>query len=196
MAAYGEAVLITGVYGTGKTSVCKELAERLESAGVAYGAIDLDWLGWFTAPQLDAAAVQRTHLDNLAAIATNCADAGVRRLVLAGAVRSNAVLDATRAAIPFQLRVVRLTLPLDEIERRLSGAVHGRPCAGCAQREPVARAWHRCRRRRPGHRQRSADPRRRGPDPAVAGLAMRYRSPSATLTPAPRARSDHRIAGG
>jgi len=116
-------VLITGVYGTGKTSVCEELAERLESAGVAYGAIDLDWLGWFNAPELHAAAVQRTSLDNLAAVATNYADVGVRRLVLAGAVRSNAVLDATRAVLPFPLRVVRLTLPLDEIERRLSGAV-------------------------------------------------------------------------
>lgn len=57
MTVSGEAVLITGVYGTGRTSVCEELAERLESAGVAYGAIDLDWLGWFNAPELDAAAV-------------------------------------------------------------------------------------------------------------------------------------------
>lgn len=43
--------------------------------------------------------------------------------MLAGAVRSNAVLDATRVAVPFELRVVRLTLPLDEIERRLADAV-------------------------------------------------------------------------
>lgn len=123
MVATGQAVLITGVYGTGKTAVCEELAERLESAGVAYGAIDLDWLGWFNAPQLDAAAMQRTYLDNLAGVATNYANAGVQRLVLAGVVRSNAVLDATRTVIPFPLRVVRLTLALDEIKRRLSGAV-------------------------------------------------------------------------
>lgn len=70
-------------------------------------AIDLDWLGWCNAPELDASAVQRTYLDNLAGVAANYADAGVRRLVLAGAVRSNAVLDATRAAVPFELRVVR-----------------------------------------------------------------------------------------
>ena len=123
MVAIGEAVLLTGVYGTGKTSVCEELAERLESAGVAYGAIDLDWLGWFNAPQLDAAAAQRTDLDNLSAVATNYADAGVQRLVLAGAVRSNVVLVATRTVIPFPLRVVRLTVPLHEIERRLSNVV-------------------------------------------------------------------------
>lgn len=45
------------------------------------------------APELDAAAVQRIYLDNLAAVATNYAGAGVQRLVLAGAVRSNGVLD-------------------------------------------------------------------------------------------------------
>lgn len=123
MVPVGEGVLITGVYGTGKTSVCEELAERLEAAGVAYGAIDLDWLGWFDAPELDAATAQRIYLDNLSAVATNYADAGVQRLVLAGAVRSDAILDAMRAAIPFPLRVVRLTVPLDEIERRLAGAI-------------------------------------------------------------------------
>lgn len=37
MTVSGDAVLVTGVYGTGKTSMCEELAERLESAGVAYG---------------------------------------------------------------------------------------------------------------------------------------------------------------
>jgi Mrp family chromosome partitioning ATPase len=42
-------VLIVGVYGTGKTSVCTEIAEVLEAAGVSYGAIDLDWLGWYDA---------------------------------------------------------------------------------------------------------------------------------------------------
>jgi adenylate kinase len=49
-----EGVLVTGVYGTGKTSVCEELAELLESAGAAYGAIDLDWLTWFGIAGLDA----------------------------------------------------------------------------------------------------------------------------------------------
>lgn len=44
MTVSGEAVHITGVYSTGETSVCEELAERLESVGVAYGTINLDWL--------------------------------------------------------------------------------------------------------------------------------------------------------
>lgn len=123
MTPSGEAVLITGVYGTGKTTVCEELAERLESAGVAYGAIDLDWLAWFDSPQLDATGARRTHLANVAAVTANYAEAGVRCLVLAGAVRSSGELDDLRAVVPFPVRVVRLTLPLAQIERRLSGAV-------------------------------------------------------------------------
>ncbi|MGH3144298.1 MAG: hypothetical protein ACRDTR_00680 [Rubrobacter sp.] len=42
-----EAVLITGVFGSGKTSVTEELADVLGERGVAYAALDLDWLAWF-----------------------------------------------------------------------------------------------------------------------------------------------------
>src|SRR5919106_2666838 len=83
-----EGVLITGVYGTGKTSVCEEIAELLESAAVAYGAIDLDWLAWFGTPGLDDAVAQRVKLANVAAVVNNYIEAGVERFVLAGAVRS------------------------------------------------------------------------------------------------------------
>jgi len=137
MAVPGEAVLITGVYGTGKTTVCEELAERLESAGVASGAIDLDWLGWIESPQLDAAAADRTYLANLSAVTTNYAEAGVQCLVLAGTVRSNAELDALRTVVPFPVGIVRLILPLEEIERRLSGTV----TLGRARDVPNAARW-------------------------------------------------------
>jgi len=42
-----EAVLVTGAFGTGKTSAIEEIADILEARGVRYGAIDLDWLSWF-----------------------------------------------------------------------------------------------------------------------------------------------------
>ena len=45
-----DGVLITGVYGTGKSSVAAEIAETLERHGVPYGALDLDWLTWFEVP--------------------------------------------------------------------------------------------------------------------------------------------------
>ena len=38
-----EAVLITGVFGSGKSSVAAELADLLEREGLSYAALDLDW---------------------------------------------------------------------------------------------------------------------------------------------------------
>ena len=42
-------VVITGVYGVGKSSIVEEMAEMLEREAVSYGAIDVDWLWWFDA---------------------------------------------------------------------------------------------------------------------------------------------------
>src|SRR5262249_45495860 len=44
------ALLVTGVYGAGKTTTAAELVVRLEEAGVPVACIDLDWLGWYSAP--------------------------------------------------------------------------------------------------------------------------------------------------
>jgi hypothetical protein len=44
------AVLVTGVYGAGKTTVAVALVDQLAAAGDAVAAIDLDWLGWYEAP--------------------------------------------------------------------------------------------------------------------------------------------------
>jgi adenylylsulfate kinase-like enzyme len=45
-ASEAEAVLITGPFGTGKSSVAIEIADILEKRGVRYAVIDLDWLCW------------------------------------------------------------------------------------------------------------------------------------------------------
>jgi hypothetical protein len=45
-----EGVLITGVYGAGKSSVAEEIAHALEARGARFGAVDLDWLMWFGVP--------------------------------------------------------------------------------------------------------------------------------------------------
>jgi hypothetical protein len=119
-------VLIVGVYGTGKTSVCEEIAHLLDEAGMTYGAIDLDWLGWYaTAPGQahDHEWLDRVALANLSTMVGNYLTAGVERFVLAGSVWSATELTAIRTVLPFALRVVQLTLPFVEIERRLSAAV-------------------------------------------------------------------------
>jgi hypothetical protein len=120
-----DGVLIIGVYGAGKSSLCEELAEALESAGMAYAAIDLDWLGWYDAPgrQLGHDRRDPVALANLSAVVGNYVAAGVEHYVLAGAVWSDLELAAIRTTVPFPLRVVQLTVPYEEIERRLSSAV-------------------------------------------------------------------------
>ena len=50
-----QGLLVTGAFGSGKSSVVEEIAELLERAGLSYAAIDLDWLMWFDADLEDAA---------------------------------------------------------------------------------------------------------------------------------------------
>ena len=41
-----EGVLITGVYGSGKSSVAAEIAYLLEQQGERFALLDLDYLSW------------------------------------------------------------------------------------------------------------------------------------------------------
>jgi hypothetical protein len=118
-------VLIVGAYGTGKSSVCEEIADILETAGRPYGAIDLDWLAWYEAPGHSEVHDRRDPvvLANLSSVVEHYLDAGVEHFVLAGAVWSGPELAAIRSVLPFPVRVVQLTLPFDQIEARLSHAV-------------------------------------------------------------------------
>jgi nucleoside-triphosphatase THEP1 len=45
-----EGLLVTGVYGVGKTALVEEVADILERRGLRYAAVDVDWLSWFWAP--------------------------------------------------------------------------------------------------------------------------------------------------
>jgi len=120
-----DGVLIIGAYGSGKSSLCEELAGVLEAAGTAYGAIDLDWLAWYDAPgrRLDHDRRDPVAMANLEAVVTNYVAAGVDHFVLAGAVWSDEELAAIRGALAFPLRVVQLVVAYEEIERRLLSSV-------------------------------------------------------------------------
>ena len=116
------AVLLSGVYGTGKSTAAVELTDRLEGLGVPVAAIDLDWLGWFAAPvDWDEHDDPRVGLANLAAIRETFLGVGVRSFVLAGTVRSERHLEGIRAALAMPLAVARLDVPLAAIEARLAG---------------------------------------------------------------------------
>lgn len=121
-----QALLLTGVFGAGKSAVAEEIANVLEAGGCRFAAIDLDWLCWSNAP----GAGHDEHeilVRNLAAVAAIYRGAGVQRFVLAGAVPDSATLDALRAAMAAPVLVVRLTAPLPVVEERLAGSsAHGR----------------------------------------------------------------------
>ena len=132
-----QAVLLTGTYGSGKTSMVEEIADILEVRKVRYGAIDLDWLGWFDPGFGDHDAGRPVMLKNVDAVVGNFYAAGVRRFALAGAMSSTDDVDDLRAALAMPLTVVRLTVPIDEIERRLGHSV----AAGRQDDLRVAREW-------------------------------------------------------
>jgi len=116
-----EAVLVSGVYGVGKTSLVEEMAYVLESRDQPYAAIDVDWLGWFSAE--DEATETRVRLANLADVVGRYLSAGVRYLALAQSVPDAAALADVRVAVRVPLRVVGLELPQEGIRRRLDHAV-------------------------------------------------------------------------
>ena len=131
------AVLMTGMYGTGKSSAVEEIAGVLEERGVRYGAVDLDWLGWFDAGVPGHDAGWPVKLKNVDAVVGNYYDTGVRRFALAGSIGTVDHLAEMRDVLAMPMMVVRLTLPIEEIERRLSPSV----TAGRDDDLAVARRW-------------------------------------------------------
>ncbi len=116
-------VLITGVYGSGKSSVAAEIAYLLEQRRQPYALLDLDFLGWGVDYSDDGSAGFRLMLRNLAAVVSNYRDAGINVFVAAYFVPGTHELLGIREAIGVPLRVVRLSLPLPDIERRLAADV-------------------------------------------------------------------------
>jgi hypothetical protein len=115
-----EAVLVTGVYGSGKTTAIEEMAAMLETARLPYAAIDLDWLAW---ANLDDHGPEshRLLLANLGAVVGNARAAGMTRFLLAGTVADSAQVADLAAAAEMPVRTVRLVAPIEVIADRLSG---------------------------------------------------------------------------
>ena len=119
----GEGVLLTGVYGSGKSSVAEEIACLLEQKGEPYALLDLDYLSWAGTGPDDRAAEFALMLQNLTAVAANYRQAGIRLFVLAYFVRSPGEVQGVRDALGLPLRIARLTVPLPVIEQRLASDV-------------------------------------------------------------------------
>ena len=108
------------MYGSGKSSVAEEMAAVLEEHNAPYALLDLDFLAWFDTGGEGGPTEHRMMLRNLSALVGNYLDVGVRFFILAKAVRDRAELEDLRAGLPMPLKVVRLTVPMEEIEERLS----------------------------------------------------------------------------
>jgi hypothetical protein len=118
-----DGVLITGIFGVGKSSVVAEIADLLEAQDERYAAIDLDWLTWADTGDRGNGAEHRMLLTNLSAVVGNYLEAGVRRFAMARSLRDRSEVESLRAAIPVPVRIVRLTVSLEEVERRLRADV-------------------------------------------------------------------------
>lgn len=114
-------LLLTGVYGVGKSTVAEEMAAVFEEAGLTYAAIDLDWVGWFNAGWDDERASFAVMARNLEAMVSNYLDAGVRYLVMALSIKHDWEREAIRSVVPQPLHVVRLESSIEVIRERLSG---------------------------------------------------------------------------
>jgi acyl-CoA thioester hydrolase len=124
-ATHPEGVLVTGVYGSGKSSVAAEVASLLEAGDERYALLDLDYLSWASPSDHSRPGEVQFMLQNLVAVTANYLEAGIDRFVLAYFLRDLGELAAVRSVLPFPLRVVRLELPLAEIRQRLTGDVTG-----------------------------------------------------------------------
>jgi hypothetical protein len=116
----GEALLLTGTRGSGKSTICGLIGDALEPLGLPYAAIDLDWLHWSNVADEHDLLVM-----NLASIAANYGARGVRYFVLAQSVGERPEVRDIEAAIGVPLKLVRLTVPKEEVLRRLRS--DGRP---------------------------------------------------------------------
>lgn len=136
--ALDEAVLVTGLYGAGKSSLVAEMAETLEMAGISFGAIDVDWLSWYHLPDAEATSAD-LRSQNLADVASRYLSAGVRRLMIAEATRHDGDVDSLARLLRCPLRVVRLDVPMSVVETRLRSD----PTSGRAHDLQVAHEWAR-----------------------------------------------------
>jgi energy-coupling factor transporter ATP-binding protein EcfA2 len=116
-----EAVLVTGVYGSGKTTAIEEMAGMLEAADVPYAAIDLDWLAWANLDDHGPES-RRVLLANLASVVRNFLSAGMTHFLFAGSVDDPGHVTDLAAASDMPMRVVRLTAAIEVIAQRLESS--------------------------------------------------------------------------
>jgi adenylylsulfate kinase-like enzyme len=120
-------LLLTGTVATGKTTIAAEIGEILAERARPVVLVDLDQLGAAFIPDATGDRILKLRTDNLAAIWPNLRSAGLRHVVISGAISTFGELQLIRAAIGRRvLTVVRLVTPSSLLEARLRGRDVGR----------------------------------------------------------------------
>jgi hypothetical protein len=100
-----EAVLLTGLFGSGKSTVAMEIADLLERRSLTYALLDLDYLVWCSLGGPSEGTVSALLLENLAALLENYRRAGITRFVLAHSVECGSRAKTVPAGIGGQIFV-------------------------------------------------------------------------------------------
>jgi thymidylate kinase len=118
--SFSEALAIIGPYGSGKSTMAAQIADIIESVGVRYAAIDLDWLAWYHDQQPHDQGDRSMLHRNLASVVANYRTVGVDRFVVALSLESADDVILLAEAMGMPVRTVELAVPIEEIERRLA----------------------------------------------------------------------------
>ena len=130
-----QALLITGVYGVGKSTMAAQIADLLEARDVHYAALDLDWLSWAWSDDGDHG--HALMLEHLALVVGNLRRRGNDRFVLAGAVMRDAEWQAIRDTMAMPIRLVRLTAAPEVIRDRFAAE----PTSGRLDDQQQTETW-------------------------------------------------------
>lgn len=114
-------ILVTGPVGVGKSTVAEQMGYLLLAGKVAHGNVDFDELtACYPRPADDDVWGTNLGLANLAAIWTNYARAGARRLIINRVIESRSELDGVRHAVPgADIVVVRLRARPETLQARV-----------------------------------------------------------------------------
>jgi hypothetical protein len=126
----GNALLVTGGLGTGKTSVAVDIAASLDHTDETYALIDLDYLCWAKPAAEADVTVHDLLVMNLTPVVRGFRTAGINRFILPRLLLTRAEADRVREALAeagvTSVTIVELTsspeVALDRLRLRDRGA--------------------------------------------------------------------------
>jgi shikimate kinase len=114
-------LVLSGVVGSGKSTIGRCVARQLKEADSSYALIDHEWMAYSWPVPLDDPWNERVAGQNLACAWLNFRAAGAERLVYCRVLEARSLLRHVKDAVPGAVpTVVQLRAPLELIHHRLS----------------------------------------------------------------------------